>query len=73
MQRPAVTSKVGQLGKVLTELLALYSDPGNAAAFARNESGLSTALTKHQLLCTALLSNVDQSPPSRKENRRHQA
>jgi hypothetical protein len=63
-----VKGKVEQLGVVLSELLALYSDPANAADFARHEAALSTALTKHQLICTAL--RCDQSFTSRKENRR---
>jgi hypothetical protein len=70
MPRPITTivcSKVEQLGDVLSELLALYRDPANAAAFARKEAALSTMLTKHQLLCTALRCTTDQSPTSRKE------
>jgi hypothetical protein len=38
MPRPVVSSKVEQLGAMLSELLALYRDPANAAAFARNEA-----------------------------------
>jgi len=70
MPRPvtlAVSSKVEQLGAVLSELLALYSDPANAADFARHEAALSTTLTKHQLICTAL--RCDQGMTSRKEYR----
>jgi hypothetical protein len=63
-----VKGKVEQLGAVLSELLALYSDPANAADFARHEAALSTMLTKHQMICTAL--RCDQSSTSRKENRR---
>jgi hypothetical protein len=65
----AVSGKVEQLGIVLSELLALYSDPANADDFARHEAALSTTLTKHQLICTALRC-ADQSFTSRKENRR---
>jgi hypothetical protein len=60
MARPkAVGGKVEQLGVVLSELLALYSDPVNAADFARHESALSTALTKQQLLCSAIRCSFD--------------
>ncbi len=58
-----VKGKVEQLGVVLSELLALYSDPTNAADFARYEGALSTALTKQQLLCGAIRC----SPDRRKE------
>jgi hypothetical protein len=44
----SVTSKVEQLSEVLSELLALAAD------FARDEAKLSAALTKHELLCTAM-------------------
>jgi hypothetical protein len=70
MPHPVVSSKVKQLGAVLSELFALYRNPSNAAAFARNEAALSTMLTKDQLLCTALRCTSDQSSTSRKENRR---
>jgi hypothetical protein len=44
-----VTRKVEKLSAVLSDLLALYRVPANAAAFERNEAALSTLLTKHQL------------------------
>ena len=59
-----VEGKVKQLGSLLSDLLALYSDPANAADFARYEAAISTALTKHQLICTAL--RCDQSFTSRR-------
>ena len=59
MTRP-VKDKVEQLRVVLSELVALYSNPANAADFARHEATLSTMLTKHQLLCTALRCTADE-------------
>jgi hypothetical protein len=59
MPRP-VKGKVEQLGAVLSELLALHSDPTNAADFARYEAALSTALTKQQLLCSGIRCSLDQ-------------
>jgi hypothetical protein len=66
LMTPTFSSKVEQLRIVLSELLALYSDPANAADFARHEAVLSTMLTKHQLICTAL--RCDQDLTSRKED-----
>ena len=69
--KPTVTNKVEQLGSVLSELAALYGDPAKAAAFARNKGALSTALTKHQLLCSALVSPAIKVPRTEKKRRNH--
>jgi hypothetical protein len=65
-----VKANVNQLGAVLSELARLRRDPANAADFARHESALLAALTKHQLICSALCCATDQSRNNRKGARR---
>jgi hypothetical protein len=64
-----VEAKVNELGTVLSELARLHRNPANAADFARHEAALSTALTKHQLICAAIRC-TDQSFANSKENAR---
>jgi hypothetical protein len=65
----AIKSKVEQLSGLLSELVALYRDPATAGDFAEHQAALSTTLTKHQLICTAIRC-TDQSFASAMENTR---
>jgi hypothetical protein len=67
----AVKGKVEHLGTLLSELVLLYRDPANATDFAQHQAALCTALTKHQLLCTALGCSTGQIRNRRKESHRH--
>jgi hypothetical protein len=50
-----ITAKVQQVNAALGELLALYGDPANDAEFAGLKADLMSGLTKHQLICSAVM------------------